>query len=117
MFSGKRYHSDILFLTGESKIPPVEQLANIVCCAATCLTMISLASLQQCRNTFESKSTFEQRQWILDYLCQHHSVNEYDLYEYIYVLGTAAVCATAWRNAHGITERRFFYIKRKFQGT
>lgn len=99
----------------EPALVQVRCLASVLCCSALCLSMVGLQEINQARNDFQSMRGQEQTQWFLDYM-RVHSKLDGQSYAYTFIVGTTAVCATAWSLVLGISRTKFYRLKKQFEG-
>ena len=67
-----------------------------------CLAGIGLREASLARDNFQEMRAQEQKQWVLDYLVSHSSINEAGKYSYSFLIGTSVVCPNAWRLVIGL---------------
>ena len=102
-------------LSEKRPVLALAMLSSVICCQALCLAMVGERELSLARESFQSLPRDEQAQWILDQLRSHSSQHS-GSFHYQMVIGTTAVCMTAWRLAMGIRRTRMYDVKKRFEG-
>eukprot|EP00057_Strongylocentrotus_purpuratus_P018515 XP_011672989.1 PREDICTED: uncharacterized protein LOC105442507 [Strongylocentrotus purpuratus] len=84
------------------------------CCLSDCTSTVSRKEALEARTQFQSKTLYEQRCWILQYLNTHSKcVGEQK--HFSFSVGTAWVCMEAWRLVHGVGRKRLWEMRRLCQ--
>eukprot|EP00057_Strongylocentrotus_purpuratus_P029472 XP_011683946.1 PREDICTED: uncharacterized protein LOC105447505 isoform X2 [Strongylocentrotus purpuratus] len=93
----------------------LSSILRMKCCRNYCLHKVSRKEVAYSRNAFQEKSKCEQRQWILQYLLEHHEESG-NTVQVRFSIGVTEVCQRGWRLALGIPRTRLWQIQSHFQG-
>ncbi|XP_063439429.1 uncharacterized protein LOC134720824 isoform X3 [Mytilus trossulus] len=89
--------------------------AYMVCCSMLCISGLDIMTAETVRNNFQSLSTNERSQFILNWLQSHSRINELTCkYEFKYLIGTSSVCLSAFLLVLGIPKSTYYSIQKKF---
>ena len=110
-------HDTVIYSFAESKpLLDINSICKVLCCENMCLAGIGLREASLARGNFQEMRAQEQKQWVLDYLMSHSSINEAGKYSYSFLIGTSVVCPNAWRLVIGLKRTRFYDAKKVIEG-